>query len=481
MAILQQLQRWMSGLLPTRQDQSGAIQRPDVLVGTEMQYIPFGGPAVYPDYNIITYVNLFVENWAVYTIVSRIARRAASVPMYEYKIEDQSAQKQLKALRKMIKPHKAKKLYIKSYGEQIEETDMTKLINQPNPCQGRDQFFEQLFRYYETCGEVFIWLNRGDYEYDFLTGGDLMAPIYEMIIIPAQYVELIPNPDNAFGILGYRFKNGGKYELIGINDMIHWKMPTVEFDAYTRIHLRGLSPLKPGLKPAEQVDALTDAQVSMAQNDGAKGVLYRDSDSTSGKLSPIDETTVRTTIDRKINNRNVKGAVAFLGGMGKWGYHQFGQTGEQMQLNEAMDGSFVRLSNLFGVSPNLFMPGSTFDNVKHAQRDLITNVLCPALESLCGELNKKLPKAFNTNTILDIDITELPEMQDDMGTLVTSLQAAYWLSPNEKREAMNEEESPDPNMDKIYIPTTLTPLDDLNINLDNAGNYGTPPAISIRQ
>jgi hypothetical protein len=68
-----------------------------------------------------------------------------------------------------------------------------------------------------------------------------------------------------------------------------------------------------------------------------------------------------------------------------------------------------------------------------------------------------------------------PEMQDDMDKLVAQLSAAYWLTPNEKRTAMNYGVYENELMDKPFIPQGLMTLDEYGAqpvdNIDNVGDY----------
>jgi hypothetical protein len=44
------------------------------------------------------------------------------------------------------------------------------------------------------------------------------------------------------------------------------------------------------------------------------------------------------------------------------------------------------------------------------------------------------------------------------------LERAYYLTPNQKRVEMGYQPLPQPEMDEIYFPSTLVPLDLLGVN-----------------
>jgi len=57
-------------------------------------------------------------------------------------------------------------------------------------------------------------------------------------------------------------------------------------------------------------------------------------------------------------------------------------------------------------------------------------------------------------------VAQLPELQNDTAALATSLQGCYWLTPDEKRMAMNEEPMEDDNSGKLWIPNNLVLMED---------------------
>ena len=78
-------------------------------------------------------------------------------------------------------------------------------------------------------------------------------------------------------------------------------------------------------------------------------------------------------------------------------------------------------------------------------------------------MNRVLLQAFKvpSNVTIDIDPSDLPELQADLEKLVAWLKEAHWLTPNEKRDFMGEDKYPDPLFDEPWIPTGHTPLSQL--------------------
>ena len=62
---------------------------------------------------------------------------------------------------------------------------------------------------------------------------------------------------------------------------------------------------------------------------------------------------------------------------------------------------------------------------------------------------------------IEIDISEIPALQDDMKQQAEALNTMWWITPNEKRDIMQFEELEDPMMNQIIIDGGKQLLDDL--------------------
>lgn len=427
---------------------------------TGIQPVIFGGPAVYPDVNLLRFIqNGYSANGTVFTIVSMCARKFGSIPRYAYQIKDPKSARQYKALLKMgaFKLYQVNELEKKAYDETIVDNDFAELLARPNEAMGQDFFYALACVFYMICGEAFIWINRGDIDELPDEVADMIKPV-EMYTIPPQYVEIIPDPEDVWGVIGYYFVINGQRVFLRKSDVIHWRQPNPNFDAITRTHLRGFAPLNAGNKLVSQDESSTDAAVAMQQNQGAKGILYNES---MDNLDEVQKSQVRTVVDRKINNASVKGSVASL--QGKWGYLDLGQTGVDMELMESQEKTFVRLCNLFGINPMIFLTNTTYENIQQARKDLITSLLLPMACSLRDEMNRVLLPAFGLDKkqyTHDVDISQLPELQNDMSMLITSLATAWWMTPNQKLKVQNEDPGDDPDMDKVWMPNNLVMMED---------------------
>lgn len=364
----------------------------------------------------------FNSNTAVYSVVSKAARKFASIPRYVYDTKGQ----------KLDKPAK----------------ELAKLLNRPNPYQGQDAFLEQLYACRLLCGEAFVWLNRGD-----TTAPN--APVLEMYVLPVNHIEIIPDPADLWGSLGYYLVVSGHKTFLKKEDVIHWKSATLEFDATTRSHMRGFSPLKAGYKTLQMNNDATDSAVRMYQHDGAKGLLHN---KTLDKLSPEQRSRIEEVIDKKINNNDVKSKIATV--QGDWGYLSFGLSSTDLQLLQGIDASIKDICRLFDVPEELFQSETTYANKAEAKKGWISDHILPACKQWDDEFNRMVLSSIRAQGVyVASDVTDLPEMQEDMAKKVTYLAAAWWITPNEKRTQMGEDPLPDEQFNQPWIPSGLLPLD----------------------
>lgn len=399
-------------------------------------------PEVYADIDLSNAIEKgFDANVAVYSIVTRDAKKFGSIPRYLYEVD-----------RKEEKANKP-----------VVNNDLYTLLNRPNKNQSQDAFLTLVRAYYKICGESFIWLNRGDIEeYRFEDGSfDDAAidklPVLEMQVLPPNYITLIPDPMDLWGVLGYVLEIGERV-TIRTNDVIHWKMPNLDFDAGSRTHLRGMSPLRPGAKTLEENNSMAKASLRQAQNDGAKAVIY---EKTLKAMTPEQQSQLKRVIDQKINNTDVAGAVATL--QGDWGMLDLSMSSHDMELLKAKEMTYKELCFLFGFPYEFFDAQTTYANKEMALVGWITNEISPDCKQLDGEFNRVLPKAFGLEgrVFIASDATDLPEVQKSIAESAKAMQEIWCITPDEVREYLGQEPLGG-DFAEPWVPTGRTPMSKAN-------------------
>lgn len=454
----------------------------------------------YPVLNQTAYVNAYVTNASVYTVTSLMAKKFAQLPRYLCEVDEQASAAKYKLAMKLnpgMRHQKLMKIRDKAFKEQvITQNDQTRrimnLLNNPNPYMGQDSFYALLYTYKKLTGNSYVWLNRGASS-DGVTGDARKnLEVLEMYILPSNYMSMTVDRSALFGrIVNYVMLDQGQKVFFQPEDVIHWKDPNPQWDGYQFTQFYGVSPLQPGMPLIIQDQAGRDAMVAMFQHGGARGILYQESAANDAgyEETPEQAAARKSAIDTKINNKSQKSTIVSL--MGKWGYAALGQTAVDMELINAMDKVFQRICNLLGCNPQIFQSDSTFNNVEQARKDLMTNAIIPDACSYRDEENRVLLQAFKldkTKYLIDVDCSDVPELQDDIEKLTKTVTGNFTLTLNEMREELGFARLPDPNMDQVYILSNLMLLEDAAVPTaqlsldalagggvaDGSGSDGTP-------
>lgn len=379
----------------------------------------------------------FNANTAVYSIVKKYAKKAASIPLY---LENIATDEPFDINNKLVQ-----------------------LLHRPNSRQSAQAFLKLVFGGYKLFGEAFIWLNRGDETMGVDQYGELFErtpeqylkmPVLEMYAIPANRIVVLPDPNDPNEVIGYQLQNRPDIKFRK-EDIIHWMDINLDWDEFARPQMRGMTPLKPGFKTLAADNSAIDSMVRMFQNDGAKGAIVN---KTIGKMNPVQETAVRKVIDDKVNNKEVKNAIAAL--EGDWQYLDFGLTSVDMETLKGREFIYKEFCFLFDVPYGFFDSHTPYAEKQLAARDWISNSIQPDCFELNGELQRVLFKAFGlSDTVARIcsNFDGLPEMQEDKKAQAEWLMKTWPITPNEVREALGYEALPDAKFDEPWTPGNVTP------------------------
>jgi phage portal protein BeeE len=419
-----------------------------------------GRTEVIPDFDQAKAIDdgFCASTW-LYAIISKNAKKFGSIPRYLYDEKKLLQEKdgKVRFYTKAAKP------------EMLFESDLNKLLDRPNEYQGASQFFTLLYAFYLACGEGFIWLNRGDaaQRFDPATGEyvnrsnkELDAlPVLEMYVLPTQNVNVLKDPTNVFGISGYELEVNGRKIPIRKGDIIHWRDINLKFDASTGVHLRGFTRMRAGDKTIQESKDIAKSSVRMFQNDGAKGILFSENLSVDDS-TPEQESDIRRVVNAKINDNDIKGAVALLMGS-KWEYIDLAFSSVDMNLVEAKAKNAEELCALFDTPLLLFVPSAaTLANLENAKKNWVNDTIATPVKELDELLTLRLsaPYKLQGKARIASDFSELPEMQQDVNKLVETLAKAWWVTPNQKLIAMGYEASPEPSMNEVWVPSGVQPL-----------------------
>jgi len=417
---------------------------------------------VYPQWDIKNVTSRYCDTDDVYSIINRITKASAGIPMYAYFEKDPSTAKQLKTFSPHGKPYHQKQLATKAL-EDLPETDpVYDLLENPSPTLSKFEWLEMCHSLLNLHGECIIWKERGDVR---------SKPIYLHPLFP-QFVVLKVTRSFPNTIIGYDYIVDGVrvMESIPPEDIIHIRYFNPNY-SINGTELRGLSPIRILADRLTRMDNAFDASVSQLQNGGVSTIVYME--------DLVDESATTIINNHKYNfykfftNKQNTGSVYWAGG--KMQAIPLGLKLSDMEVAALDKIDFKKLCNAYSISDRLFNNDATGSEVSddNARKALYTDACLPNVFRFAAALQNGLKDDFNDKKrVIYADISGIPELQDNMKDLAAWLAVAYWIDPNEKREMMKFDRSTNPTFNEYLVPTGLQLLSDLTSvdDLPNVAN-----------
>ena len=384
-------------------------------------------------------------NSTVYSIVNLIAKTASSIPFQIYEVKSENELKRYKSittgLANGFSLHKAE-MQRKHALVELEHTELHELLNRPNPSQSYSSWIQEIIAFGKLTGNRYVYGIKPD-------SGPNQSKIKELYILPSQSVEI--NSNGIFEpISSYTLDYNGQYHIES-EDICHIKDFNPYYDG-TGSHLYGMSPLKAGLRTLDTNNEAVTTGVKYLQNQTARGVLM----SEEGDLNEVQARALKDKFRQQYQGSDNAGDVIITPKKLSW--VNFGLNASDVSLIEQYNASIKDLCNIYQVPVVLLnnTESSTYNNVIEAKKSLYQNAIIPELNKIKDELNRWLVPQFGENLYLDFDYTDISELQPEMEKVVTQMSNAWWVTPNEKRAAMNygiDEENEE--MNDYYIPANL--------------------------
>lgn len=409
-----------------------------------------------------TYIDKgYNDNADVYAVVSAIARKFASVPGILNVVEDKKAVKSLKPLyRKSLDAQgltKKRLLETKAFktGEEIEEP-----IERPNWYQSESEYKELWETFMLLTGNAYQWLLR------VKDGPNAGKPV-QRFILPSHLVQIVLKENARFEttespISHYILVLGNSYIRFEADDVIHSKFPNPNYDMQGS-HLYGQSPLRSVLRDIQMQDVTTDNGLKTMKSGGAFGFIHAKDGQTP--LTPDQAAEIKSRLIEMQASEQSLGRIA--GASAPLGFTQISVDTDKLQPFEYMKNAQKSICNVLGWSDKLLNndSGAKYDNLDTAWKQSISNRISPDLKIYEDGLNERYYPLFPDlpEVHLTYDISELPEMQPDMKTLVEWLSTAIdngAISPREFRVALRYSDLDTPEMNTHFLKQGLVPLED---------------------
>jgi HK97 family phage portal protein len=418
-------------------------QQVKALQGTNLGMVINATTSIYPTWQTIQNIDTYVTVDDVYSIISLLSDTAARIPMFGYEIVDEPA---MKSYKKMGADSLQGKYYRRKALQDLPRNDKFVEFIESISYADRIKYYSQLY----INGELFLYK-------EMIELGPNAGKIY-LHSLNSQNVTVIISEAFPQRVIGYKYFDMGFDGTFTPDEIIHIKYynPTI----VNGLQWRGLSPLQVLNKRITRLNAGMNASVSQMQNGGVPGIVYEK-----------DAMAIETLGQRKndfasyLRNSSNKGAPYFAAG--EMGYLPLGLSLADMDVNNLQGIDFTKLCNAYKLPEILLnnQDSSTFNNVSTAEKMLYTNSILPNIYLFRDALISSIIPMFNDRIrrTVEIDLSNIPALQQDMKTQAEALDRMWWITPNEKRDIMDFEELADPLMDQILIDGGKQLLNDLAI------------------
>lgn len=336
-------------------------------------------------------------------------------------------------------------------GEEIETSESKALLNlleNPNPEQTKNEFFELYQKYKDATGSVYIQLITKDRTLRE------KSVIGEMRLLRPDRMEAEYNNEDV--LIGYKYsKETGRDIKFKPDEIIasHYYDPLDQ--------KKGVSLLRAGSKAISTENQLFDYNENILRNGGKlDGILSFTAESLTKKQ--VDD--AKKGYFEQYSDARKSGTPLFLGGDAK--YQSLGLSPAELSYLESKGSTLNDICILTEV-PKIMLAtidGVKFDNAKESRNMFLTDVIAPLQKNLTIKLSQS-QKLSGGLTISFIDPT--PENVDLKLKINDNGLKNYYMTQNEARENIGLEPLSEGG-DTILVPFGLMPQgEESDDNTDN--------------
>ena len=397
----------------------------------------------------------YQKNATIYSLINLITKAATTIPFQVYEKTNENDYKRYKALTSgMMDAASIQKasLLQKNALVELQDTELHKILERPNPAQSYNAWLTELIAFGKLTGNRYIYGIGPD------TGANV-GKFTELYVMPSQVMEIISN-----GIMEpvskYKLEyNGTKY--IDASEICHIKDFNPYYDG-TGSHMYGQSPLRAGLRSLTTNNEAVQTGVKYLQNQTARGLLT----SEMGDINEVQAQQLKDKFKRQHQGSDNAGDIIITPNKMSW--VNFGLNATDVSLIAQYNASIKDLCNIYNVPVQLLnnTESSSYNNMKEAKKALYQNAVIPELIKIKDELNRWLAPKYGDKLCIEFDFSVIPEMQEETEKVVNQLSKAWWITPNEKRSAMNYgKDEENTQLDDYFIPANLIPTNPSDIDL----------------
>lgn len=390
----------------------------------------------------------YAKNPDVFSIVNQMSSKGAQIPYYIKKVKDKKAYNSFQLNRKNISLN-----HLKLKNQSFDDEYLPLPMEQPNPLYGWKHFIQLFITYLSTTGDVFIYKHKN--ELDEIKGYYILPSNFMRIFIKGNNFDF----QEESPILGYEMQvNTGKSVPFAEDEVIHIKLPNPIWNTNGE-QLYGFSPLKSAYYNVENVIQANRHLYKMFKSSGAFGFVF-------SKGQGLDVDQAKQFKERIVEMDDSKERLARISGIGmEVGFTRIALSNKEMQPWESLAYDRKTIANVLGWSDKLMNNDgkSTLgkDDLSNIRKRVLLDTIMPHLELLEEELTTEFRQFEGyENTKFFFDITEMPEVQDDINQIIEWASKSP-ISVNEIRELIKYEPYESDVANKPLIRAGYMTIDEL--------------------
>lgn len=403
-------------------------------------------------------------NPVVFSVITQMCDKTKSVPYAVKKVKDKKQYSKIRQLDNATNGNysikqMADRLMLQTKAYEDIEQDFP--LERPNPNQ---TWLDVL-----SLFKLFLKINGNFYLYKVSPkdGPNKGVPM-AAYVLPSDKIEIVLKKNASILELEnpidfFIMTEGDQTIRFDVEDVIHIKTANPFIDT-SGSHLYGLSPMVALLKNLESSNDGLDNNIKTLKNSGVFGIIG----AKNGNFTPEQATQMKhkfVDMDKSDGRLSKLAAVSVPVEFTKL----------SLNTNELMPFDYLnydqkQICNVLGWSDLLLNSDAnmTYNNIKEERKRVITDNIHPDLKLFAEYFTFGFIRKFKgyEDSVIEFDITELPEMQDDYKHMVDWMEKAP-ITPNEKRIALKYETLDIDGMNMPWISSSLKRIDEVGISADD--------------
>lgn len=372
----------------------------------------------------------YQENTVVFACVKEIAEAAAGVPW----------------LLRRRGPN--------GQSEEVHDHPLLKLLERPNPLQGKFEFLEAILSYLYISGNSYIEAVGGGRAENL----EQSTP-RELYVLRPDRMKILPHPVHIVG--GYEYSAGGETVRLTTDQVLHMKLFNPLDDWY------GWSPVRVAALAIDKMNSGDKWNAALLQNSAVpSGALV-----SKQRLTDEQFNRLRSEMRNQIQGISNAREPLLLEQDLEW--KELGISPKDMDWTEGIKLSALQIAQAYNIPPELIgLQSATYQNRKEARKALYTEVVLPALYRLRDAFNNWIVPRFGDDLSLDYDKDKIEALSEDRESLWRRASTSQFLSVNEKRAMVGYDEIPDENI--VFVSensNSKTGQDDSEVENQKRTNY----------